>query len=59
MYLKQNINKELTLWKREKNCRPLLLRGARQIGKIRIIRNLGKQFDYYIEINFESNKKFT
>jgi len=32
---------------------PLLIRGARQIGKSSTVRNLGKQFKYFIEINFE------
>ncbi len=33
--------------------KPLLLRGARQVGKTFAVRKLGRQFEHYIEINFE------
>ena len=35
----------------------MLIKGARQIGKTQTIRNLGNQFENFIEINFESNKQ--
>jgi len=35
----------------------LLLRGARQVGKSSAIRQLGKQFKNYVEINFDENKE--
>jgi predicted AAA+ superfamily ATPase len=56
MYLKRLIDSELSNWKNDKFCKPLLVRGARQVGKTETIRNLGNQFEYFIEINFESNK---
>jgi uncharacterized protein len=40
-------------WKKEKNRKPLLLRGARQVGKTFLARELGKTFSNYIEVNFE------
>ncbi|MBD5309494.1 MAG: ATP-binding protein [Bacteroides sp.] len=52
-YLKRNIDKELQNWKESPIHKPLLLRGARQVGKSMSIRNLGKSFTYYIEINLE------
>ena len=52
-YFFRNIDSELLAWCREKNRRVLLLRGARQVGKSSAIRNLGKQFKSYLEINFE------
>ncbi|MFX8354908.1 AAA family ATPase, partial [Acinetobacter baumannii] len=33
--------------------KPLVLRGARQVGKTHTVRQLGKQFSHFIEINFE------
>ena len=30
-----------------------MLRGARQVGKTSAIRNLGKRFKHFVEINFE------
>jgi predicted AAA+ superfamily ATPase len=56
-YLQRNIDKDLLEWKNSGSRKPLLLRGARQVGKSSSIRELGKQFDYFFEINFE-NKDF-
>ena len=36
--------------------KPLLLRGARQVGKSSAVKNFGKQFRYFAEVNFERNK---
>ena len=57
MYIKRQIDKELSDWKNSKGKKPILLRGARQVGKTQTIRNLGKQFKNYLEINFEEDKK--
>lgn len=57
MYLRRHIDKELTAWRISANPKPLLIRGARQVGKTKSIRNLGSQFSEFIEINFESNKQ--
>ena len=43
----------LTNWKNNKRRKPLLLRGARQVGKTHAVRELGKQFESFVEINFE------
>jgi uncharacterized protein len=42
-------------WKSTKNRKVLLLRGARQVGKTYIVRELAKDFDHYLEVNFEKN----
>ena len=42
-------------WKRAKNRKVLLLRGARQVGKTFIVRELAKEFNHFVEINFEKN----
>ncbi len=55
-YFKRNIDHHLLAWKNSRNRKPLLVRGARQIGKSRSIRNLGKSFKYFIEVNFETQK---
>ncbi len=57
MYLKRNIDKELNNWKEEVERKPLLVRGARQVGKSSSIRKLGESFDSFLEINFEEHKK--
>lgn len=55
-YLHRNIDKELLEWKNSEEHKPLLLRGARQVGKSSAIRHLGKTFQYFLEVNFEKNK---
>lgn len=57
MYLTRKIDKELLLWKAENERKPLLIRGARQVGKSSSIRKLGEHFEFFLEINFEENKK--
>lgn len=52
-YFERNIDKELLKWKKSPMHKPLLLRGARQVGKSMTIRNLGKSFKNYIEVNLE------
>lgn len=55
-YIKRNIDKELMTWKEDPMRKPLLMRGARQVGKSSAIRHFGKEFKYFAEINFERHK---
>lgn len=57
MYLSRSIDSELTLWRKQKEGKPLLIRGARQVGKSTAIRELAKQFDFFLEINFEEQRQ--
>lgn len=57
MYLERNIDRELTSWKAEKNRKPLLIRGARQVGKSSSVRKLGEGFEVFLEINFEEHRR--
>jgi len=57
MYLPRKIDHELSLWRKEKEGKPLLIRGARQVGKSTAIRELAKQFDNYLEVNFEEQRR--
>ena len=59
MYIHREIDKELINWKNSVIRKPLLLRGARQVGKSSAIRNLGKSFTHFIEINFDEKKQWT
>ena len=54
MYIERAIDSLLLEWKNSHNLKPLLLRGARQVGKSSAVKHLGKSFKYYIEINFET-----
>ncbi|MCL4380477.1 AAA family ATPase, partial [Candidatus Dependentiae bacterium] len=53
--MKRIIDQRLIAWKDLSHRKPLLLRGARQVGKTHAIRQLGKSFDSFVEINFESD----
>jgi predicted AAA+ superfamily ATPase len=52
--MKRNIDAELIKWQRSTARIPLLLRGARQVGKTFAVKQLAKQaFTNHVEINFE------
>jgi len=55
--MKRHIFSELQKWKVEPDRKVLLLRGARQVGKTYLIRELGKTFDQYLEVNFDEHPK--
>lgn len=55
-YIERSIDKELLEWKNQPLRKPLLVRGARQVGKSSSVRNLGKTFEYFIEVDFISNR---
>ena len=59
MYIRRAIDMELINWKNSVTRKPLLLRGAGQVGKSSAIRNLGKSFTHFIEINFDEKKEWT
>ena len=54
----RDIFEKLRQWKNSKNRKPLLLQGARQIGKTWIMRQFGKrEFEYVAEFNFDELKE--
>lgn len=53
-YYKRNIDDKLLEWKESPRRKPLLIRGARQVGKSTAVRHLGKGFKYFVEVNLES-----
>ncbi|MDR0794976.1 MAG: AAA family ATPase [Tannerella sp.] len=55
-YYNRIIDSELDLWKDEECRKPLLLRGARQVGKSSSVRKLAEKFESFLEINFEKNR---
>jgi uncharacterized protein len=56
MQLKRSIDAILLDWKNSRLRKPLLLRGARQVGKSTSVRAFGKQFEHFLEVNFETEK---
>jgi uncharacterized protein len=59
MYYNRHIDSVLYKWKSDSDRKPLLIRGARQVGKSAAVKNLGKSFDHFIEINFEIDQSFS
>jgi predicted AAA+ superfamily ATPase len=57
MYLPRNIDQDLTAWRQEQQGKPLLIRGARQVGKSTAVRHLAGQFDHFLEVNFEEQRQ--
>ena len=51
--MKREIEKDLLKWKNSQTHKPLLVRGARQVGKTFSVRELGKSFNDFFEVNFE------
>ncbi len=58
MYCKRLIDKYLSEWASRDIHKPLLLRGARQVGKSTAVQELSKEFDTFVEINFEKQPKY-
>ena len=49
---------QLIAWVEMKRRKPLLLRGARQVGKTWLIERLGReQFEFYLKVDFEENSE--
>lgn len=49
----RDILQQLRNWRRKPSRKPLILRGARQVGKTTAVRMLAREFDSFIEINLE------
>ena len=59
MYLKRKIDVFLENWKARSSRKPLIIRGARQIGKTETIRHFAKQhYEHIAEINFVDSPVF-
>ena len=56
--MKRIIEHDLNNWKNSPTRKPLVIRGARQVGKTTAVRHLGKKFTNFVEINFESSKQY-
>jgi len=58
MYYKRLIDNYLVEWASRDVHKPLLLRGARQVGKSTAVQELAKNFDNFVEVNFEKQPKY-
>ena len=54
--MKRTAIAKLTAWKNSQNRKPLVIRGARQVGKTWLMKEFGKtEFKNFVYINFDSN----
>lgn len=51
---KRAIYNQLIDWKKRKNRKPLVLRGARQVGKTTLVEQFSNEFKQYIYLNLEN-----
>lgn len=56
--MERKIDRYLLEWKRNLDKMPLIIRGARQVGKTYSIRQFGKSYKSFIEINFVTNPEY-
>ncbi len=53
MIFKRILEESLKDWKKRSNRKPLIIRGARQVGKTTLIKNFSKSYDHSIMLNLE------
>ena len=53
--LERDILIQLAQWKVDPLRMPLILRGARQVGKSWVVQKFAESFEYFVEINFDIN----
>ena len=59
MYLKRKVDAFLEEWKADKNRKPLVVKGSRQIGKTEsILHFAADHYENVIEINFARDEKY-
>lgn len=51
--IKRNLLINLKEWASKKNRKPLVIRGARQVGKTTLVKEFSKEFDKFIFLNLE------
>ncbi|PKN65656.1 MAG: ATPase [Chloroflexi bacterium HGW-Chloroflexi-5] len=57
-YMKRNLTKSLNAWKSSANRKPLILKGARQVGKTHILKEFGgAAFSRCHYLNFEEDER--
>ena len=58
--MEREIVNKLIEWKNSSNRKPLIIHGARQVGKTYIIKQFGKEnYENLIYVNFETNQEFS
>jgi hypothetical protein len=56
MIFYRKLYRQLLEWKNSSNHKPLIIRGARQVGKSTLIKEFGKEFKNFINLNLEKTQ---
>lgn len=51
--IKRNLLQDLQRWAAKSNRKPLVIRGARQVGKTTLVKEFSKEFDGFVMLNLE------
>jgi len=51
--MRRTLLRHLIDWKKQADRKPLLIKGARQVGKSWLVQELGKSFNQFAEVNFD------
>ncbi len=57
MIFQRTIIQDLRKWAGKSNRKPLILRGARQVGKTTVVEQFAQEFDKFIKLNLEDEKQ--
>lgn len=58
--MERDIYRQLLSWKKSENRKPLILRGARQVGKTHLLKKFGRQeYPQHIYLNFEEDSNLS
>lgn len=58
--MKREVINDLMKWKESENRKPLIIHGARQVGKTYIVKKFGKEnYENLIYVNFETNRELS
>ncbi len=52
---KRKLKEKLQDWKNSTNRKPLILRGARQVGKTTLVKMFSSEFDHFIHLNLDKS----
>lgn len=56
MLITRKSEEYLLEWREKPDRKPLILRGARQVGKSTLVKNLGEKYKYFVQLNLEKPK---
>ncbi len=57
MIIKRKIEQQLSDWLESENTKPIILRGARQVGKTFVVNQFAKKFNHFIQLNLEKPRE--